>query len=832
MTTIPQPPDAAHFQCLIEALERSGQRVTGNGRQRKATCPAHDDANPSLSITDGNSRVLVKCQAGCDTSDVLAALGLTFADLGGERKRRELSYTVVAEYRYTDEHGELLYVKERREPKDFRVRRPDGKGGWAWGLGDGTRRVLYRLAELHDAITAGRVIYVTEGEKDADRLAALGEIATCNHDGAAKTGQRPKWRPEYGDALRGADVVIIADRDAPGEAHARAIAADLTAKAKSVVVVQAAVTMPGADVSDHLDAGHSLAELVPLDSSTTAADMAEPLPEIPSFPVADISGPLRSFVAWGISDGLHPECVAAAGLAALATLIGPARLKVSPTNVIKPILWIPLVGIASSGKTPAYKHAFALIREAYAQRMQRYEADLASWRESVESEGKKAAGPAPVRPQALELDDTTTEAIARWLLARNADTSGAVIDDELAAFLQSLNQYKGGQGSDLSRWLKMWAGAPLHVLRVGRGASQNEIDLYVPDPVVSVSGPLVPDNLHLLGKPSSGFRPRWLPFYAPNLAPKMLKSGDYPADWQEAIAKLLASRDSREWTLAGKSRAAWLAARKRWHDQQDQAEPDDVIEALRKADVQCLRVALVLAESIAPGNAREIPADAMESAIAIVDYSIDVWRCLPGNSTMTFSRREDVMDAAHRRLIAWLETRPEGAEGLPEGSRPRPRATRRELQRWLHEPPSKISELIMEHGLRYSGCVVEAKPQRGPATTFVYAPARIYTAKPKLSRRQFPDQVYTPTSDEQSAGQSDLTQPGETVASNCREGDATVCATVSPDAINSHPLPRGASLWPAPETGPCRRCGQPCHRYGEGGQPLCAACRQDESRTA
>src|ERR1039457_2174024 len=68
---------SSSFTRLIEALERHGSRVTGNGRQRKAQCPAHDDSDPSLSITDGEARVLVKCHAGCDTDDVLAALGLT-----------------------------------------------------------------------------------------------------------------------------------------------------------------------------------------------------------------------------------------------------------------------------------------------------------------------------------------------------------------------------------------------------------------------------------------------------------------------------------------------------------------------------------------------------------------------------------------------------------------------------------------------------------------------------------------------------------------------------------------------------------------------------------
>ncbi|MBA7632893.1 hypothetical protein ES703_40449 [subsurface metagenome] len=54
---------------------------------------------------------------------------------------------IVATYDYRDESGELLYQVVRYEPKDFRQRRPDGKGGWIWNLNN-TRRVLYRLQEL------------------------------------------------------------------------------------------------------------------------------------------------------------------------------------------------------------------------------------------------------------------------------------------------------------------------------------------------------------------------------------------------------------------------------------------------------------------------------------------------------------------------------------------------------------------------------------------------------------------------------------------------------------------------------------------------------------
>ncbi len=62
-------------------------RVKKTGADRwMACCPAHQDKTASLSIKalpDG--RILAKDFGGCDTSEVLAAVGLTFADLMPER---------------------------------------------------------------------------------------------------------------------------------------------------------------------------------------------------------------------------------------------------------------------------------------------------------------------------------------------------------------------------------------------------------------------------------------------------------------------------------------------------------------------------------------------------------------------------------------------------------------------------------------------------------------------------------------------------------------------------------------------------------------------------
>ena len=60
-----------------------------HGRSAMCHCPAHDDRTPSLSVRVGNTSLLLKCFAGCDTSDVLRAIRRLGAPISS-RPRGEL----------------------------------------------------------------------------------------------------------------------------------------------------------------------------------------------------------------------------------------------------------------------------------------------------------------------------------------------------------------------------------------------------------------------------------------------------------------------------------------------------------------------------------------------------------------------------------------------------------------------------------------------------------------------------------------------------------------------------------------------------------------------
>jgi Protein of unknown function (DUF3631) len=197
--------------------------------------------------------VLLKCRAGCEQDALLDALRerRLWPDITNGVDHRPAavngSRRIVAIYEYRDEAGALLFQVVRFVPKDFRQRRPDGNGGWNWNL-ENVRRVPYRLPELI-ATPLDQIVYIAEGEKDVEALAAWGRAATCNPGGAGK------WRDEFAQFFRGRDVVVLGDNDLAGREHALRVASNLASVAARVAILELPDLPPKGDVSDWLDAG-------------------------------------------------------------------------------------------------------------------------------------------------------------------------------------------------------------------------------------------------------------------------------------------------------------------------------------------------------------------------------------------------------------------------------------------------------------------------------------------------------------------------------------------------------------------------------------------------
>ena len=195
--------DRPHVDTIVRSLN-----ARPNGTGWRANCPAHADRKPSLGITMNDAgRVNLKCHAGCDSDDVLRALGLTVADLypaGSLAPRRwELMRNPHV---YDDATGRPLYAIHRFKPGQgapkFLPYRPDGSTGLP------EERVLYRLPMLL-AESPRTPVFICEGEHDADVLANhFGLITTTVASGT--------WKGVDTSPLAGRRVIVVVDNDRAG----------------------------------------------------------------------------------------------------------------------------------------------------------------------------------------------------------------------------------------------------------------------------------------------------------------------------------------------------------------------------------------------------------------------------------------------------------------------------------------------------------------------------------------------------------------------------------------------------------------------------------------
>lgn len=221
-------------------------------------CPSHNDQEASLTISKGEKGTVVHCHAGCETADVLGAVGLSLKDLfeddpiqTGERWR---SYVEGREkrqiedvYKYVDLNGNYAFTRIRLSGKKFIYGIMDGDR-FNYGLNGKSRRTIpavfcESLTGLRRAIEKGDRVFYCEGEKDVKTVNSHGLTGiTCGASG--------DWVSGCATLFEGADVVILADNDDPGRKSAKKIEKDLRSVAKSVRIVTPTPDLEHGDISD------------------------------------------------------------------------------------------------------------------------------------------------------------------------------------------------------------------------------------------------------------------------------------------------------------------------------------------------------------------------------------------------------------------------------------------------------------------------------------------------------------------------------------------------------------------------------------------------------
>jgi putative DNA primase/helicase len=164
----------------------------------------------------------------------------------------------VAEFIYHDLKGAPYLKVVKHKTKQGRKSFPQyhwENGHWE----DGKPKrpaIPYRLPELL-AAPPGAKLWICEGEKDANTLAALGLLATTNPGGAGK------WTPDLNKWLAGfAEAYILEDNDAPGRKHVLQVAAALSSVIPDVHILPFRELPEHGDVTDWLEAGGTLAQLL------------------------------------------------------------------------------------------------------------------------------------------------------------------------------------------------------------------------------------------------------------------------------------------------------------------------------------------------------------------------------------------------------------------------------------------------------------------------------------------------------------------------------------------------------------------------------------------
>lgn len=262
---------------------KSGKRSSNGWVRFPHPCnPAGDDAL-SFAVTEkpDGSVDIASHKGKYDHDDCLAALGLTRADFFPES---DIRGPVVSgkgicthQYEYADTKGKLVGAVKRVHNGEKKIF-PQGRyeaGKWVSGLGS-VKLPLFESAKVADAIKRGETIYITEGEKDALAMWKAGFVATTKSGGAGKP-----WDAHLIEALKGANLIVVIDKDEAGLVALMHAYEQLTPVAKSIKFVEA---LEGKDAFDHLAAGHTVEQFV---------DRSDAIPQQECFEMITLNGTFK-----------------------------------------------------------------------------------------------------------------------------------------------------------------------------------------------------------------------------------------------------------------------------------------------------------------------------------------------------------------------------------------------------------------------------------------------------------------------------------------------------------------------------------------------------------
>jgi hypothetical protein len=499
---------SAIFSDIAGFYRRLAQDVKPNGKELLATCPFHQDDNPSLNINPADGRFhCFSCGAGGDAFTFYGKLeGLDSKTdfrrileeigelLGVPDEDKRAAWRTVATFIYQSPDGKPAYSKERQENGQIKNGKPEKRFQF-FHYHEGKRLagrpgdpLPYRLSELTQADTA----FFVEGEGKAELLAGWGLTATSLDIGSTiPSGETlEKWRRTYPKYFRGkVSLIILSDNDDPGRRYADFIASELKPFVGSVKVVALPGLSPKGDIVDWVKDGGTKEKLRELVEATPewegpaakngsgVSDYSEVIPNIfftdvqlfPTVPFPfDALSPKLSQIIRKLAKVMQvpPESVTGTVLSILSGAIGNS-IWVSPklgwqTSLF---IWLIVIEKTGGGKSPLLNFLLAIVYKIQAIYFREYKCQLDEWERARRAKNKETWPTENEKPMLRHLitSDTTTEALgkifyewARGLIIHN---------DELSGLILGLNQYKKGIGNDRQKYLQLFDAAPFKIDR-------------------------------------------------------------------------------------------------------------------------------------------------------------------------------------------------------------------------------------------------------------------------------------------------------------------------------------------------------------------------------